>query len=244
MRRFTLLALLVFALPAFGQPQVGGGYYGLAGSPGVGIGPGWGWGVGPWWGWPYWNGGVNGSFYSNGMSLYAQPVPQPGGITPGFFGGSDLARQYWNAPPGLGLGWWGYRSPLPNAHGAARDFPQNPLPADYNGPRFATRDVKARYAWVKANPAAESALQMQDLNRANYGIRLYVILPEGDCSIYLQGQPMSGEGRVRFFESPPLPQGSEYKYTVVAKLPGDRAETREVTGRPGDTLKVDFTATP
>src|SRR5437879_2937331 len=74
-------------------------YYGLPVSPSVAVGPpygyGMGYGFGPGWGW--WNGGVNGSFYSNGLSLYAQPVPTHG-VTPGFFGGSDLSRNYYNMP--------------------------------------------------------------------------------------------------------------------------------------------------
>jgi len=249
MLRFSLLLSLLAVAPALAQRNctsqpgpVYNGYYGLPGSPGVTVGPGWGYGPGWGWGpgWGFWNGGVNGSFYSNGLSLYGQPIPTPGAITPGFFGGSDNARNYWNTPPYLGLGWGGYRSPLPGVHGPAKDFQQNPLPPDYNGPRFATRDVKARYAAAKADPLGESYRQMADVDRANYGILLTVRLPEENCQVYLQGQPMNSTGRERVYQSPRLPAGSNYKYTVLAKLPGDRSETKEVTGKPGDTLVVDF----
>lgn len=220
-----------------------GGYYGLPGSPSVVLGPGWGyglgWGWGPGWGW--WNGGVNGSFYSNGLSLYGMPTPAPGGITPGFFGGSDNARIWQNMPPYIGLGWLGSRSPLPNVHGAARDFAQVPLPADYSGPRLATRDVKRHFAAVKAEPVEASNRELADLYRINYGILLIVKLPDENCPLYLQGQPTTSTGCERVFQSPRLPQGSRYKYTVTAKI-GDRTETREVTGQPGDSLTVDFTS--
>lgn len=232
LRSLLALALTAIALPASAQ------YYGVPGSPSVVVGPRWG-GYWPGWGWGYWNGGVNGSFYSNGLSLYGMPVPTDG-VTPGFFGGSDLSRNYYNMPPYIGLGWGGYRSPLPNVHGAARDFPQVPLPPDYNGPRFATRDVKARFAATKADPAAESDRQMADIYKANYGIRLLVILPADDCAVYLQGQPMTGTGRERLFASPSLPAGSTYKYTVTAKI-NDRTETKDVTGKPGETITADFT---
>jgi uncharacterized protein (TIGR03000 family) len=85
---------------------------------------------------------------------------------------------------------------------------------------------------------------MADFYRANYGIRLLVILPADDCPVYLQGQAMTGTGRERLFESPALPKGSEYKYTVTVKLPGERTATKEVTGKPGETLKADFTTAP
>ncbi len=241
---------LIVAQTALGQRNCTGtpgpvynGYYGLPGSPGVVIAPGWGYGIGWGWGpgWGWWNGGVNGSFYSNGLSVYGQPIPTPGAITPGFFGGSDNARNYWNTPPYLGLGWGGYRSPLPNVHGPAKDFPRTPLPPGYEGPRFATRDVRRRFDETRADPLGESNRQMADFYRVNYGIVLRVILPEENCPVYLQGQPMTATGKERLYQSPKLPQGTNYKYTVLAKLPGDRSETREVTGKAGDTLTVDFT---
>lgn len=238
-RVVMLRSLLTFSFAILAVPSVSAQYYGVPGSPSVVVGPAWG-GYWPGWGWGYWNGGVNGSFYSNGLSLYGVPVPTHG-VTPGFFGGSDLSRNYYNMPPYIGLGWWGYRSPLPNVHGPARDFQQNPLPDDYSGPRFATRDVRSRFAVAKADPVAESERQMFDLNRANYGLRLLVILPSDDCAVYLQGQPMAGTGTERLYQSPVLPAGSSYKYTVTAKLPGDRTETKEVTGRPGETITADFT---
>ena len=45
----------------------------------------------------------------------------------------------------------------------------------------------------------------------------------------------------RIFESPRLAAGSDYKYTVTVKLPDGQMGKKEVTGKPGDTLKVDFT---
>ncbi|CAN5444846.1 hypothetical protein BH11PLA2_BH11PLA2_15300 [soil metagenome] len=224
MRSFRLVFLILFVGPLtaraqYAPPSVLNGYYGLSGSPGVVMGPVWGY--------PYYS-HVYGSFYSNGLSLYNMPVPQPG-ATPGAFGGTDSKRLL-NTPPGLGLGWLGFRTPLPAAYGAARDFPQNPLPPGYT-PRFATKDVKARYAQAAADPVGESYRQL-----ANIGLLIFVPMP--DCAITLQGQAMAGTGAVRHYESPKLADGS-YTYTVVAKIDG-KDVTKEVTGKPGETLTVDF----
>jgi uncharacterized protein (TIGR03000 family) len=195
------------------------GYYGLSGGPGVILGPVWGYG-------PYYS-HVYGSTYSNGMTLYNQPVPQPG-ATPGSFGSAD-GRRLFNVPPVIGLGWFGYRSPAPIAYGPARDFPTYPL--GYT-PRFATPDVKARYAAAAANPVAESYRQLATIG-------LLVFVPASDCALVIEGVTMPGTGTARKFESPKLEVGKEYRYTVTATIDG-KPVTKEVDVKPGEWQTVDF----
>ena len=88
-------------------PGVGWSYYGVRGGPSTAFTD---WRVGVWnWGW----GGfpaANGSFWTNGLSLYGPPVPTYAPV-PGSFGGTDAHRVYMNPPIfGYGLTAWGYRS--------------------------------------------------------------------------------------------------------------------------------------
>jgi hypothetical protein len=224
--RFRVIFLIAVISPLASRAQYDppsglNGYYGLQGSPGVFMGPVWGYG-------PYY-GHVYGSFYSNGLSLYSMPVPQPG-ATPGVFGGSDSGRLF-NVPPTLGLGWFGYRTPRPVAYGAARDFAPNPLPPGYS-PRFATKDVRARYAAQQADPVQESYRQLSTIG-------LSVIVPTSDCPVTLQGQLMPGVGTIRKYESPKLEAG-EYRYTIAATINWESV-SKEVVGKPGETLVADFT---
>ena len=120
------------------------------------------------------------------------------------------------------------------------------LPPGYNGPRFATRDVKRRYAEQAADPMIGIDRAYQDLARA-YGVRvaqpclrLRVVVPTPDAVVLIQGEPTAATGTERVFESPPLTPGVSYTYTVTAKLPGGRTESKAVAGKPGETVAVEF----
>ena len=165
---FGIIALAAFhvttgrATAQFIGPYSGYGYggfggYGFGGFGGYGYG-----GFGPRYGGGYFGyPGAFGSFWTNGRSLYGPPVAT-GAPVPGSFGGSDASYNtsspgsyspfFWNGTLGVA--------------GASRDFP--PLaPANYNGPRFATRDVKRRYAQDKANPQSAIDRAYRDAGRMN-----------------------------------------------------------------------------
>lgn len=234
------------------------------------VGPAWGgpwgpWGygprVGPWfgpglwgWGWPWWGGapGAIGSFWTNGLPLYGPPVPTFGPV-PGSFGGSDAHRMLNNGPLGL---YDPFYQTTPQLRGPQRDFPPAVLPPDYAGPRFATRKVRERYAQQKADPMLGIARAYDDLARAEpwrYGrstimdpcLRVRVLVPTDDCTVWIQEQPTRATGTERWFQSPPLSPGASYTYRITAK-PGDGpAEARTVTGKAGETVTVEFgTPTP
>ena len=69
-------------------------------------------------------------------------------------------------------------------------------------------------------------------------------MPTPDADVWVEKTPVSQTGTDRLFESPPLEAGGTYRYEVVARWKADgleRAESRAVTGTPGQTLSVDFT---
>lgn len=121
------------------------GYYGLGYySYGPRVGPWFGPGL---WGWsPFYSGAI-GNFWSNGLSLYGPPVPTQGPI-PGSFGGSDSRALYYGNS-GYSLFWLPASS---GVYGASRDFVPAAPPAEWRGPRFATRDVRRRYEQDRASP--------------------------------------------------------------------------------------------
>ena len=167
-----------------------------------------------WWGIP----GAFGSFWTNGQSLYGPPVPTYAPI-PGSFGGSDYGKHFFKNPPPansiwMGLGWHGYRSPSPwSTPSTVNVWPQGaPLPA------------------------------MQPL--PGDCIRLAVRVPTETADVWIEKTAVGQTGTVRLFDSPPLKAGATYRYEVVARWTEDgkeRAESRAVTGKPGELLAVDFT---
>jgi uncharacterized protein (TIGR03000 family) len=148
---------------------------------------------------------------------------QPGPYWSPLWGGLYLSPGYaWNAN--------NFYRPLPAVYGAAKDFPQNPLPPGYT-PRFATKDVKSRYAAAAADPVWESHRQLATIG-------LFVYLPCDNCAVSLEGVPMPAGGTMRRYESPKLDAG-EYRYTVTATIDGQPV-TKTISGKPGEMLTVDF----
>ncbi len=154
---FGIIALAAFhATTGQATAQFIGPYSGY-GYGGYGYG-----GFGPRYGGFYGYPGAFGSFWTNGQSLYGPPVAT-GAPVPGSFGGSD-ARYNYSSPGSYSPYFWnGSRG----VTGASRDFAPAVAPADYNGPRFATRDVKRRYAQDKANPQGAIDRAYRDAGRYN-----------------------------------------------------------------------------
>jgi uncharacterized protein (TIGR03000 family) len=160
------------------------------------------------------------------------------------FGGGDAHRPLSSGPAGLYDPW--YLS-APALRGPAKDFPQAVLPPGYSGPRFATRDVRRRFAEQAADPMLGIERAYQDMARAYGGrlispcLRLRVLVP-ADAVVWIQDQPTAATGPDRLFESPPLTPGATYTYTVTARLADGRAETKTVAGKPGETVVAAFGA--
>jgi uncharacterized protein (TIGR03000 family) len=209
---------------------------------GVGVGAG----TGPWYG-P----GVGTGVYMNGAPL-GQPGPALPAVPGTFIGGLGTERLYYGNRVGTYDPW--IFSPGLGVYGPGKDFPPIVPPAGWDGPLFATRDVRQYYAWAKTNPDAAYARAFGEFARVDprlyrrvYGpqllqpcLRVLVRVPTADCAVTIQNQPMSSTGTDRMFESPPLTPGTEYKYTIGAKLPDGRTETKTVVGKAGDTVVVEF----
>lgn len=194
----------------FGYPGFG---YGYGGYPGFGR-----------YGYPGYFGysGRAGSSWSNGLSLYGPPVPVYGPV-PGVFGNNDLVRQWRStlAPGFAGYGWVGI-------------YAASPRPR----PRPLTVSVWPTVERVHAAPAnAVPAAAGGDC------LILSVRVPQPAAEVFVDGTKTAQTGTDRIFESPPLEAGKPFKYTVTARWRegGQTVESsREVTGTPGEVVRVDF----
>ncbi|MGL4424015.1 MAG: TIGR03000 domain-containing protein [Gemmataceae bacterium] len=205
--------------------RVGVGGVGL--GVGVGVTPGWnyhGLAGGPFIGAPFGFGfapSAYGSQWSNGLSLYGPPVPTFG-VTPGAFGGSY--QFYHHTPPIFGLGWFGVNTPSPRGNSR--------LPLLRTPP--ATTEL--------ATPVLESA-PLLSAGKTNC-LQVQVKLPDAGAKLWVQNQATALSGAERLFESPELVAGTTYQYTFIAKWQqngAEIAESRVVSGKPGEVVVADFT---
>jgi uncharacterized protein (TIGR03000 family) len=195
-------------------PGVGWSYYGLPDGPttaftGVGVG--------------FWPGfgipAANGSFWTNGLSLYGPPIPTYAPV-PGVFGGSDAHRHYMN-PPLLGVGThaFGYLSPSPRL--------RTPSVSVYSQAARGTATVQALPA-----PSATNLC------------RLEVHVPHTEAEVWINKSKTTTTGLERSFESPELAEGKTYEYEVIARWHDGtekRAVAKTVSVTAGKTVLVSFT---
>ncbi|HEY1188998.1 MAG TPA: TIGR03000 domain-containing protein [Gemmata sp.] len=216
------------SFPRYGSPFVnydplgpnigvysGFGYGGLGygyGYPGIGYG----------YGYPglYRFPGRIGNQWSNGLSAYGPPVPVYGPI-PGVFGNNDLVRNYRAAPGIAGYGWIGIYAASPR-------------------PRHPNVSVRPTVECVPALPAGAVPATPA---RSGGTLFLSVKVPQPAAEVLVDGKKTAQTGTDRIFESPPLEAGQAYKYVVTARWI-ERGQTvevsREVTGTPGEVVRVDF----
>ncbi|HEX3152277.1 MAG TPA: TIGR03000 domain-containing protein [Gemmataceae bacterium] len=163
---------------------------------------------------PYWGIYPNyyNGFYGNGLSMYGPPVPTYKPI-PGVFGGGD--SQFFGPPP-IYPGWVSsVYVPLTRP---------SPLPA----------------AVVEAPvelPAPAAALTTPT------PLEVEVRLPNADARLFVDGTEIKGAGISRKFATPPLETTAPYTYEIRAAWAVDgltTTHTKQVTGRAGDKLVVEF----
>ncbi|MBY0455775.1 MAG: TIGR03000 domain-containing protein, partial [Gemmataceae bacterium] len=188
-------------------------------GPGFGVGPGLGYGVGYPFGYPFFAYPNRiGNQWSNGLSAYGPPVPVYGPI-PGVFGNSDLVRN-WRAHPGIAYTSIGIYTAFPRARHPGVSV------------------------WPTAEPLYGSTPVAPPAPGRNGGcLVISVRVPQPGAEVFVDGQKTAQTGTDRMFESPPLEAGKAYRYTVTAKWieRGQTVEsTREVTGTPGEVVRVNF----
>ncbi len=197
----------------YGFPGFGyPGYYGGFGYPGYYGSRGF-----------YGSPGRAGSVWSNGLSLYGPPVPVYGPV-PGVFGNNDLVRQYRStlSPPFPGYGWVGIYAASPRTRYPSVSV--RPTVERFTSPGIHTPGAPANSAGC---------------------LILSVKVPQPTAEVFVDGTKTSQTGTDRIFESPPLEAGKPFKYTVMARWVerGQVVESsREVTGTPGEVVRVDFGA--
>lgn len=179
---------------------------------------------GPFVGYPPWLGfpGAIGNFWTNGLSLYGPPVPTYGPI-PATFGNYDLERA-WRQHAGIaGYGWVGLYAASPR-----------PKPPTVSV-RSQLEGLGPLPGGLRPGPASGSCLILS------------VKVPQPAAEVFVDGQKTTQTGTDRIFESPPLVEGQTYRYTVTARWieRGQIVEmTKDVTGTPGEVVRIDFTAPP
>jgi uncharacterized protein (TIGR03000 family) len=178
----------------------------------VGLGVGWGYGGGPYWGvMPFYYPG----FYGNGLSMYGPPVPT-GKPIPGVFGGGD-SMFFDPIPPAYPYPGWVGGGWVPLAKPAALPPDVVEVPAEPVPPPT-----------VLARPAP---------------LAVEVRLPRADARLFIDGTEAKATGPVRTFTTPPLPTTAPYTYELRAEWAVDgrtTTATRQVTGRAGDKVVVEF----
>jgi uncharacterized protein (TIGR03000 family) len=177
--------------------------------------------------------------------LYGPPVPAPGPVIGSFSPNAGYPANVYSPGGIYGLGATG-------PYGAQRDLPLVVPPAGWNGPRFATRDVRRNYAQAKADPQGAIDRAYRDMERVDpflYGrsplspqqanrLRVRLHVPP-DARVWLDDRPTSATGAERLFESPPLAAGRVYQYRVTAIWPGG-SEVLVASGSPGETAELTF----
>lgn len=217
---FALLACGVLPAVASAQVAVGVGvggapawsYPGLPGGPFVTY---------PYAGWPGIR-GAHGSFWTNGLSLYGPPVPVYGPI-PGVFGANDLNRQWRERPTlGWGVGWVGVYGARVNRH----------TPPTVS-------------AWPRVEAVSSAPVLAAPAGQPGGCLILSVKVPQPAAEVFVDGQRTVLTGTDRTFESPSVDAGKDIRYELTARWV-ERGATVErkkvVTGKPGEVVRVDFTA--
>jgi uncharacterized protein (TIGR03000 family) len=173
----------------------------------------------PFYGWPGFR-GAHGGFWSNGLSLYGPPVPVYGPI-PGVLGNYDLVNQWKHRPTlGWGLGWFGYYSPSPR-------------------PRPVTVNI-----WPVVEPVLSPAPLAAAEPVPEGCVIISVKLPQPAAEVFVDGVKTAQTGTDRIFESPPAEAGKHIQYEMTARWIERGVtleETRVVSGKPGEVVRVDFT---
>ena len=164
--------------------------------------------------------GRAGSSWSNGLSLYGPPVPVYGPV-PGVFGNNDLVRQYRStlAPGFAGYGFIGIYAASPR-------------------PRHTSVSV-----WPTVEAVTSAPIGAVPAPATGAHLILSVKVPQPAAEVFVDGKKTAQTGTDRIFESPPLEAGKAFKYTVTARWVerGQVVEvSREVTGTPGEVVRVDF----
>ena len=225
--RVAVLATAVFLLAtglglAAGHGGGGGGHggggHGGGGHGGVAHGGG-GFHTGGFHNGGFHNGGFHHGGFHNGSNFFI-------GVGLGGWGG-------WGYPWGSYGGYYG--DYYPGAYGGYTGDYTEPVSAQYPYPSVPDASI---YSPLATAPVGPPAPLVQD-----NAVYIRVQVPP-DAEVWVEGQKMTQQGPVRFFDSPPVTPGRAYVYHIQARWKEDGHdvdEVREVTVYAGSRVGVDFT---
>jgi uncharacterized protein (TIGR03000 family) len=164
---------------------------------------------------------------------------------------------YWGGPYygyyGAGWGWGypyaGYASYSPyrwSYWGSpyATYYPSYYYPSNYSSVPAYTYGAAPAYTYAYGSPGTGSAQSFYySPSATDTRAHLTVEVPSSSAQVWLEGRPMTQDGTVRAFISPPLESGHDYTYTVRARwLHNGSAndQTQTVRVRPGQDVVVRF----
>ncbi len=170
----------------------------------------------PFKGWPGYR-GAYGGFWVLGAGAHRPVVPVYTPL-PEYIANPDPLHFPGRSTLGAGLGYYGWLGPY---RASPRHLPYSvSVWAIPTGPS------------VVAAPAAEGSC-----------LTLRVSVP-ATAELYVDGVKTAQTGADRLFESPPADAGREVRYELTAKWVENSAavvRTRTASGKPGETVRVDFT---
>jgi uncharacterized protein (TIGR03000 family) len=147
---------------------------------------------------------------------------------------------------GMGLGWFGKRSPSPRPD---PNFQFNPpvMNTTEEPPLYAEPEIKTAPApEIKLPPIPEinPAATPEATPNAKGTIIVEVRLPAANAVVFVNESQTKQTGRIRTFVSPELAAGSKFQYDIRAEwtVNGKKQTANQtVTGKAGDRLIADFT---
>ena len=168
-----------------------------------------------------------------GVGVYGGPRPYP---RYPFFGAYPL-----NYPGFYGNGMSLYGPPVPTYGSTPGTFGASDNRVNQNGPAFGGPiGVYATFPRSRWRPDAET---VQPVPAAD-ALMVEVRVPLENAVVFVNEQVTKQNGHVRYYSSPSLATGENYRYTVRAVWTIDgkhNDRTVTVEGKPGERLLADFT---
>lgn len=151
---------------------------------------------------------------------------------------------------GMGLGWFGKRSPSPRPEPNYSYNPQvgqsSEEPPLFDAPApMAKPEPTITIPMVKPDPVAPAPMpKPEKVATPTTSITLEVRLPSEKAEVFVDNAPTKQTGLVRSFSSPPLSSKDNYKYEIRAQWSANGKKhnvSQTVSGKPGEKLVADFT---
>ena len=165
----------------------------------------------------------------SGLGLGVFPLNFRGSPGPAEGTYSAPDHRIFNVAPsfGMGLGWFGKRSPSPRPE---PNFPFNP-------------PVQNSTAEPPLDLPPDAKPVPEPIAAPKQSITIEVRVPIENAQVFVNNQPTKQTGMVRMFGSPALPAGAKYQYEIRVEWSADgqsHVVKETLIGAPGEKLIADF----